>query len=64
MEVEKPHPPLPSPPPVDQLWGFELPLGIYGDHRLQLGAGLFPLDFPRSQFHLGEASDWPVPGRL
>lgn len=45
-------PPLPFPPPVDQLWGFELPLGICGDHRSPLGAGLFPLDFPRSHFIL------------
>ena len=31
MEVEKPHPdPLHPPPTLAQLWGFRLPLGIYG----------------------------------
>lgn len=57
MEVEKPHPhPLHPPPRLAQLWGFRLPLGIYG---VRCWGWSIPLRFSRGRVPRGQATGRP-----
>lgn len=62
MEVEKPHPLYPSPPPLAQFGGFELPLrSVY--MGFAAGGWALPPWLFKGLFQCGEATGWPEAGR-